>query len=151
MLALPWFWIWVVLAAALYVGEMLSTSFYLLPFAIGATVAAITSLLGGPLWLQWLLFIVISVITLIALRPVAKRISITRPEKSGVDRLIGMVGEIIEGNAPSGEQRARIAREVWNVTIADDAVLPVGTSVRVIGVDGVHLIVEVADVIVEVI
>ncbi|MDR1422877.1 MAG: NfeD family protein [Coriobacteriales bacterium] len=142
MFILPWFWIWVVLAAALYVCEMLTTSFFLLPFAIGATVSAICALLLAPLWLQWLLFIVISVITLIALRPFARKISVNRPERSGVDRLIGMTGEIIEGDAPSGEQRARIAREVWNVTLVDGRVLAVGALVRVTGVDGVHLIVE---------
>jgi membrane protein implicated in regulation of membrane protease activity len=142
MLDLPWFWIWVVLAAALYVGEMLTTTFFLLPFAFGSTFSAIAALFGAPPWLQWLLFIVISIVSLIALRPLAKRISKDRPEKSGVDRLVGMTGEIIEGNAPSGEQRARIAREVWNVQIVGATVLAVGAAVRVTGVDGVHLIVE---------
>jgi membrane protein implicated in regulation of membrane protease activity len=139
---LPWFWIWVVLAAALYVGEMLATSFFLLPFAFGTTFAAIAALLGAPLWLQWLLFVAISIVALFLLRPLAKRISKNRPEKSGVDRLIGMTGEIIEGNAPSGEQRARVAREVWNVTVVGDAVLALGAPIRVVAVDGVHLVVE---------
>ncbi len=29
MEALPWFWIWVVVAAVFFVGEMLTTSFFL--------------------------------------------------------------------------------------------------------------------------
>ncbi|MDR2196765.1 MAG: NfeD family protein [Coriobacteriales bacterium] len=145
MLEIPWFWIWLVLAAALYVGEMLTASFFLLPFAIGATISLIATPLGAPVWLQWLLFIVISVVALVALRPFARRLTArAEQEKSGVDRLIGMTGEIIEGNAPSGEQRARIARETWNVSVANNVVLPVGSAVRVVGVDGAHLLVEAA-------
>jgi membrane protein implicated in regulation of membrane protease activity len=132
-----------VLAAALYVGEMLTMTFFLLPFGIGATVAFVASLLGAPLWLQWVLFIAISIIALIALRPLARRLTAKAEQtKSGVDRLIGMTGHVIEGNAPSGEMRARVAREVWNVATEAGSHLPVDTPVKVLRVDGVHLIVE---------
>ena len=143
MYALPWFWIWVVLAALLYVGEMLAASFFLLPFAIGATVSALASFFGADLWLQWLLFVLVSVFALVALRPLAKRLTAkAQPGKSGVDRLIGMTGHIVEGSTPSGEMRARVDREVWNVTLEPTRRLPVDTPVKVLRVDGVHLVVE---------
>ena len=144
MSELPWFWIWLVAAALLYVGEMLTTTFFLLPFGIGATVALISVLFGAPLWLQWLLFIVVSALSLVFVRPLFKRLT-SKAEKvhAGVDRLIGMTGVIIEGNAPSGENRARISREVWNVATETGELLAVNTQVRVLRVEGVHLIVEV--------
>jgi membrane protein implicated in regulation of membrane protease activity len=77
------------------------------------------------------------------MRPLARRLTAKAEQtKSGVDRLIGMTGRIIEGNAPSGENRARIAREVWNVATEAGDHLTVDTPVRVLRVDGVHLIVE---------
>ncbi|MDR1714141.1 MAG: NfeD family protein [Coriobacteriales bacterium] len=139
---MPWFWIWVVLAAALYIGEMLTVTFFMLPFAVGATVAAISAALAAPVWLQWLLFVLVSVLALVLLRPVARRVTKNQPERSGVDRLLGMTGHIIEGNAPSGEARARVDREIWNVTVEDDAQLAVGQHVKVIRVDGTHLVVR---------
>ena len=143
MSELPWFWIWLILAAALYVGEMLTLTFFLLPFGIGATAAFVSVLFGAELWLQWTIFIVVSIISLFALRPAYKRlIKKAEPEKVGVDRLIGMTGEIIEGNAPSGEMRARVACEVWNVATETGETLGVDTPVKVLRVDGVHLIVE---------
>lgn len=146
MSELPWFWIWLVLAAALYVGEMLSLTFFLLPFGIGATVAFVSVIFGAPLWLQWTLFIVVSIISLMALRPIYKRlVHKADKEKVGVDRLIGMTGKIIEGKAPSGEMRARVAREVWNVAADSGDTYPVDTPVKVLRVDGVHLIVEKAE------
>jgi membrane protein implicated in regulation of membrane protease activity len=143
MPSVVWFWIWIVLAAVLYVGEMLTATFFLLPFGVGATAALVASLLGIELWLQWIVFIVVSVIVLIALRPLARRLTAKAEQtKSGVDRLIGVTGLITEGNAPSGEMRARIDREVWNVATETGKHLTIDTPVKVLRVDGVHLIVE---------
>jgi membrane protein implicated in regulation of membrane protease activity len=143
METLPWSWIWLILAALLYVGEMLSVSFFLLPFAVGASAATIASFLGGELWLQWTLMIVVSILALIATRPVAKKLTATaQTEKSGVDRLIGMTGQVVAGSSPSGENRARIDREVWNVTTESGERLDVGAAVQVLRVDGAHLIVK---------
>ncbi|MCL1847214.1 MAG: NfeD family protein [Coriobacteriia bacterium] len=143
MSGLPWVWIWLVLAALLYVGEMLTATFFLLPFGLGATFALIGAFFGAPLWLQWLLFVVVSVFGLIFLRPFFKRLtSKAEKTKAGVDRLIGMTGTVVEGNAPSGANRARIDRELWNVSTEQAEQLPIDTRVRVLRVEGTYLIVE---------
>jgi membrane protein implicated in regulation of membrane protease activity len=122
---------------------MLTTTFFLLPFGVGATLAFVANILGLELWLQWVVFVVVSIVALIVLRPLVKRLTANAEQvKSGVDRLIGMTGHIIEGNAPSGENRARVAREVWNVATETGNQLAVDTPVKVLRVDGVHLIVE---------
>jgi membrane protein implicated in regulation of membrane protease activity len=138
-----WFWVWLLLAALLFVGEMLTTTLFLLPFAIGASAALAAQVLGGALWLQWLLFVVVAVGALFALRPLARKLTAhSKKQVSGVDRLIGKTGEIIEGNAPSGESRARVEREIWNVNILNGPKPAVGTTVKVLAVNGTHLIVE---------
>ncbi|MCL1798890.1 MAG: NfeD family protein [Eggerthellaceae bacterium] len=142
MEALPWFWIWVVLAAALCVGEMLTASFFLLPFAVGAGVAAITYALGGGLVAQWLLFIAVSLVALIALRPLANRISKNSGVKSGVERLIGSVGEVIDGQAPGGLVRIRVEREEWNAGTESGALPVIGSLVEVVAIEGTRLIVK---------
>ena len=144
MSVIPWFWIWLVAAALLFIGEMLTTTFFLLPFGLGALFALIAEIFGAELWLQWVIFVVVSVLGLVFLRPLFKRLT-SRAESvsAGVDRLLGMTGVIIEGNAPSGENRARIAREVWNVATEGGERLAIDTQVKVLRVDGVHLIVEV--------
>ncbi|MDR0347437.1 MAG: NfeD family protein [Coriobacteriales bacterium] len=138
-----WFWVWLILAAALYIGEMLTVTFFLLPFGIGATVAFLANLFGLDLWLQWVLFVVVSLLALVLLRPLVKRLTAgAEKTKSGVDRLIGMTGHIIEGSTSSGENRARVEREVWNVTTETGTRLAIDTPVKVLRVEGVHLIVE---------
>jgi membrane protein implicated in regulation of membrane protease activity len=138
-----WFWFWLVLAAALFVGEMLTLTFFLLPFGIGAVVAFVSTLLGADIWLQWVLFIVISLLVLILLRPAFKRlVSKAKDSKVGVDRLIGMTGVIIEGTSTSGAMRARVLMETWNANSETGESFAVDTPVKVLRVDGVHLIVE---------
>jgi membrane protein implicated in regulation of membrane protease activity len=145
MSALPWFWIWLVLAAVLYVSEMLSLTFFLLPFGVGATAAFIACALGAGPWVQWALFVVVSIVALIVVRPILKRMTAkASPEKSGVDRLVGLTGHVIDERSSWGANRARIESEVWNIVTETGGELAVDTPVRVLRVDGVHLVVEVA-------
>lgn len=142
MEALPWFWIWVVVAAVFFVGEMLTTSFFLLPFGLGAALAAIIHVLGLPLWTQWVVFIVVSVVAFILLRPFAKRITFKEPQRSGVDRLIGEVGVVIEVTPQTGVARARVEREEWNIITENGCLPEMGSAIEVIGVDGTNLVVR---------
>ena len=140
--AINWFWIWVVLAAVLCVGEMLSLSFFMLPFAVGALFAAIANAFKADLIIQWVVFIVVSVIALIALRPVARRITRRSANvKSGAERLVDSVGEVIEGRAPDGLVRVRVERDEWNASVEGGGHLAVGTRIQVIGIDGTRLII----------
>ena len=138
------FWIWVILAAILLVGELFTASFFLLPFGLGAAVAAVVNVFGGSLAIQWCVFIIVSVLTLVILRPLAKKITVKEPAKAGVDRLVGMQGTIIEGGS-GGSVRARVDRDVWNTSTEDGSVPPIDTKIEVISVEGTHLIVRVVE------
>ena len=144
--ALPWFWIWILLAALLFIGEMFSLSFFMLPFGVGAVVSAIANAFSADIVVQWVLFVVISIAALFALRPVANHLTKRSDVKSGVERLIGCVGEVIEGNAPEGLIRIRVEREEWNASLesggSGGSRLSIGSSVEVTGIEGTRLIVK---------
>ena len=53
-----WFWIWAVLAAFFYVGEIFTAAFFMMPFGVGATVAALLAYLDLNVAWQWAAFIV---------------------------------------------------------------------------------------------
>jgi membrane protein implicated in regulation of membrane protease activity len=140
LMGLPWFWIWLILAAVLFIAEMLTLTFYMLPFAIGAAVAAVTSMIApGSVVLQWVLFIVVSVVALALLRPVARRVTRDNAEKSGVDRLVGNTALVIDGKAPAGMFRVRVDRDEWNAERVGGGVCAVGSNVIVESVDGTRL------------
>ena len=143
MEAIPWFWIWIVLAALLFIGEMLSLSFFLLPFAIGAVFAAILNAVGLSLSWQLTAFIVISAISLAALRPFARKITKKASHtKAGAERLIGMQGAVVEGQSAALEFRVIVGGEPWNARTPEGFKPKLGTTVEVLAIDSNSLIVR---------
>jgi membrane protein implicated in regulation of membrane protease activity len=129
-------------AALLLVLEMLSLSFFLLPFAIGAVAAAILNFIGVELVWQVSAFIVVSGIALAALRPFARRITKKADDvKMGAERLVGMRGTVIEGQSKSGEFRVMVGGEPWNASSQDGSRLKPKTLVQVLAVNSNSLLV----------
>ncbi len=65
---------WITLAVIFVVGEVLSPGWLLLPFGIGAALAAIIEFAGGPSSWQWIAFVAVSsVLLVISQRALAAR------------------------------------------------------------------------------
>ena len=142
-----WFWLWLFLAAALLVSEMLTVTFFLLPFAVGAMAALVMNILKLDLVVQWVVFLAVSAIAVAAFRPLAKRLTKGDSMKSGAERLVGMDATIIDQPAPYGLRRAKVDGEAWNVELepgfeAFTSELSVGERVYVMRIDGAKLIVR---------
>ena len=58
-------------------------------FAIGSVCALIAAMLGAPLWLQIIWFVLISGLTLVLTRPLAKKYINSKSEATNADRIIG--------------------------------------------------------------
>jgi len=137
------FWIWVVLTAIFIIGEIFTAGFFLFPFAIGAGLAAILTLVGSPPWAQWTGFIVLSAVMVIFSRRFAEKVTHEPPEKVGVDRLIGRTGIVLEDIDPLTDSgMVRIKKDEWRATSADEVKIEQGAPVRVVRVEGAHVVVE---------
>ena len=79
--------IWLVILAVLVVIEIITLGLTTIWFAGGALVALVVSLLGGPVWLQILLFLGVSVVLLIFTRPLAVRYMNKNQQKTNVDSI----------------------------------------------------------------
>jgi membrane protein implicated in regulation of membrane protease activity len=134
-------WIlWLIAAALFGVGEMHSGGFYLLPFAIGAALAAVLSLLGVGALLSAIVFLVTSAIVVLALRPVAHRHRrLPPPIRTGAAALVGRTAMVLERIAnDEGVGCVRIdGGEVWTArSFDDDAVIEAGERVHVVEIRG---------------
>jgi len=139
----PMFWIWAILAAVFIIAEIFTAGFYLFPFGVGAGIAAILTMLGLPSWLQWLAFIVISAALVIFSRKLADRLTKEPPERVGSHRVIDEIGLVIEPIDPLTDTgRVRVKKDEWRATSADDTKIEKDARVRVLRVDGTHLVVE---------
>jgi membrane protein implicated in regulation of membrane protease activity len=141
---LSWFWFWVILSAGLIVGEIFTMGFFLLPFGVGAAVAAVATWLGlGPVG-QWIVFLLVSIPSLLLLKHFADRVTKDRePLQVASDRAIGKTGMVLEPIIPhGGGGRVRVGTEEWRAEPEDPEEIPEGSIVVVIRVDGTRLIVR---------
>jgi membrane protein implicated in regulation of membrane protease activity len=140
----PWV-IWIVVACVLAVGEIATVSFFLGPFAAGAVVAAIVALAGGGWAASTIVFLVISVLVLLFVRPIARRHLRQGPLlKSGAAALVGRNAIVLETIAnDEGTGSARIDGEVWTArAFDDDRVIAAGERVHVIEIRGATALVD---------
>jgi membrane protein implicated in regulation of membrane protease activity len=132
--------IWLVAACLLGVGEMHQGGFYLAPFALGAALAAVVSLLGVGAALSAIVFLLASAIVFGTLRPVARRHRRLPPSiRTGAAALIGRPAIVLERIANhEGVGCVKIdGGEVWTArSYADDEVIDVGQRVEVVEIRG---------------
>jgi membrane protein implicated in regulation of membrane protease activity len=134
-------WIlWIVAACILGIGEMHTGGLYLLPFAVGAALAGVISLLGVGSLLALLVFVLASILVFGALRPVARRHRRLPPAiRTGAAALVGkraMVLERIANNEGVGCVKID-GGEVWTArSYDDDEVIDAGERVEVVEIKG---------------
>jgi membrane protein implicated in regulation of membrane protease activity len=131
--------LWVVAACAFGVGEMLTSGFFLAPFAVGGLGAAIADVAGAGELASWIVFVVVSVLMLGVVRPIARSHIKTPPQiRTGSAALVGQQGIVLERIAnDEGVGCVRIDGEVWTArAYDDDHVIEVGTRVHVMQIKG---------------
>jgi membrane protein implicated in regulation of membrane protease activity len=134
-------WIlWLIAAAVLGIGEMHQGGLYLLPFALGAALAGVVSLLGVGTLLSAIVFVLASVIVVGTLRPVARRHRRLPPAiRTGAAALVGKRATVLERIAnDEGVGCVRIeGGEVWTARSYDeDEVIDAGDRVEVVEIRG---------------
>jgi len=133
-------WVWWVIAAAVFgIGEMMTTSFFLAPFALGAGLAAVVDAAGGGGLAAWIVFVLSSFLVLGVVRPIARSHMRMPPQiRTGAAALIGKNAVVLERIAnQEGVGCVKIDGEVWTArALHDDEVIEKGTRVEVVEIRG---------------
>jgi membrane protein implicated in regulation of membrane protease activity len=131
--------LWLLAACGLGVAEMHAGGFYLAPFALGAALATVVSLLGIGALLCTVVFLATSGIVFAALRPVAQRHRRLPPQiRTGAAALVGKRALVLERIANhEGVGCVKIDGEVWTARSYDeDDVIDAGERVEVVEIRG---------------
>ncbi len=134
---------WVVVLVVLLIVEAVTSQLVTIWWAVGAAGALIAERLGAESWLQWVVFIAVSALMLIATRPLVKKLTKTKVQPTNADRCIGktaIVKEEIDNIAGKGQ--VSVNGIVWTARTADGSVVPVDSKVTVEKIEGVKLIVK---------
>jgi membrane protein implicated in regulation of membrane protease activity len=137
---------WVALAALAFVGELLTVSFFLLFFSLGAVVGLVAALLGFSITVQAVGFLAASVLSMVILRPTfLNRLALGGGESYLGHR--GITGEgavVTEEIEAGGKGMVRVGRgEFWTArSLYPDEKIERGTKVRVLDTDGLTALVD---------
>ena len=134
---------WFILMCVFLVAEANTVSLVSSWFAAGALASLIVSLLGGQLWLQGLVFFVVSIVLLAALRPIVKKYFTPKLHKTNVDAIVGATGKVI---APIDNIQAtgqvKLGGMEWTARSTDGEPIEEGAIVVVDRIEGVKVYVS---------
>lgn len=136
--------VWLVIlivAIGIEVGTLGLTSIW---FAGGALIAVIAAAFSLPVWLQILLFLVVSLLLMVFTRPVAVKYFNKDRVRTNVESMIGRQAIVIsEIDNLQGIGQVTVGGQEWSARSEDDKQhMNVGTVVEVVAVSGVKLIVR---------
>jgi membrane protein implicated in regulation of membrane protease activity len=135
--------LWLIAAGLFAAGEVVSVDLVLLMFAGGALGGAGTALLGGPVVLQLVAFVAVSLALLGVVRPVAKRhlIASTPQTAIGVAAVVGLTAKVTRPVDRHGG-RIRLGADEWSArTQHGGETFEVGETVRILQVEGATAVV----------
>jgi membrane protein implicated in regulation of membrane protease activity len=129
--------VWIVVAAALAVGEVFTVAFLLGLIALAALAAGFVAALGAGVLVQLVVFIGVSIASLALIRPVAKAHLRTPARlRTGTAALVGARAVVIERVDDLGG-RVRIGGEEWSArAFLEGQVIEPGTRVEVAEIQG---------------
>jgi membrane protein implicated in regulation of membrane protease activity len=129
--------IWLLASVGLVIAEIFSLDLVLIMFASGALAAAGTAVVTDNLFLQALVFAIVSVLALVVVRPLAhRRLQHAEGTNTGVEALKGADAVVLElVDEHSG--LVKIGGEQWTARVFDATqVLEPGQKVQVVDIKG---------------
>ena len=135
--------IWLVLLVLLVLGEIATVSLTSIWFAVGALGGLIVAFFHGSPFLQITVFLVLSGLALLLVRPLFKNLMKTSISPTNADRVIGktaVVTETIDNMAAQGQ--VSIAGQIWTARSEHGLIIPADTQVKILRIEGVKVFVE---------
>lgn len=136
--------IWLIVAVMFFVGELVCPTFFLFWFAIGALVALLTTFITANLAVQIIVFLVISIILLIFMKPLTNRLFKNNAKDDlNMNGIIGknaIVTKEIDNVKGVGE--VKVHGEIWRAVNQEERIIESGKQVVIQKIDGVKLIVK---------
>ncbi len=135
---------WMVILILCIVIEVLTLGLTTIWFAAGALVAIFAALLYAPIFVQVILFLLVSLTLLFFTRPIAVKYFNRDRVKTNVESMVGrqaiVTGEIDNVQATG---QVTVSGQEWSARSWDDKVrIPAGAVVVVVAISGVKLIVR---------
>lgn len=133
--------VWVVLMVVFLAVEAITPGLTSIWFGLGAFVALISAFVGAPIWLQAVLFFVVSIVALVFTRPLARKFVNKRVQATNADKVIGSQATVTERvDNIAGTGAASVGGRIWTARSACGGVIEAGELTTVKSIEGVKLL-----------
>ena len=137
-----WQW-WLIASGVFFIGEIITVGFLLFWFGIASLISMVVSFFTSNLVIQMVVFLVSSVILILATKPFVKKFMNKKNIATNAYSLIGKTGLVIqEIDNVKGIGQIKVGGEVWSAQSEDNSVIPVNTEIELTKIDGVKAIVK---------
>lgn len=135
--------LWFVLLLLFSIGEAVTVGLTSVWFAVGALGALLCALAGGNAWVQIVVFVALSAVSLALVRPLAKKFLTPSYSATNADRVIGREAVVTQTiDNLRGQGQVSIAGQIWTARSEGDAPIAEGAAVQVLRIEGVKVLVK---------
>lgn len=132
--------VWLITFLVLLFLEIITVNLVTIWFALGALAALITTTITDNTTIQFAVFIVVSIITLLATKPVVKKLRKRKVIPTNLDRVIGKEGIVTKDISKNSYGEVKVGGSVWTATSKEK--IEKDSQIRVLKIEGVKLVVE---------
>lgn len=130
---------WAIVAILFVVGEIFTSGFALVCFAVGSVGGAIAAAAGATIEWQLGIFAIATFVAFLAVRPLLKRLSSKDQIQTNADALIGRTAKVVETIEENGRGRVAVDGDIWQAESDEKGDILVGEKVEIISRESIIL------------
>lgn len=130
---------WAIVAIIFVVGEIFTSGFALVCFAVGSVGGAIAAAAGATIEWQLGIFAIATFVAFLAVRPLLKRLSSKDQIQTNADALIGRTAKVVETIEENGRGRVALDGDIWQAESNEKGNILVGEKVEIISRESIIL------------
>ena len=140
--------IWLALLVGTLILEGITLQLFSVWFSVGALAAIFACLLGASVWLQIVIFVAVTLISLAATRPLVRRLQRKKIEPTNADRYVGRSAVVLEEiDNVKGTGLIKVEGSTWSArSVEESIIIPAGESVQTVSIQGVKMLVSFSSV-----
>ena len=136
--------VWLSVFAIALIAELVTDALVSIWFSASALITLALSFIPGlDWWIQIIIFIVLSIVIMIILRPILNKMQLRNKSETNIDNIIKQKGVIIKKVDKLNYGQVKIHDVIWTaIPVEGELELEIDDVVEVVGVDGNKLIVK---------
>jgi len=133
---------WTIVLVIAVIVEAITVDLVSVWFALGAVAALISEALGASELIQGILFAVISIVCIIASRPLTKKYLRGNTIRTNLDRVIGKHCLVTETITADNKGEVKVMGTLWKATSLNNETIEAGQYAEVVSIEGAHVVVR---------